>query len=295
MGCTTPFQIRYTIDDSDPANSSTSVRYARPFVVTDSCVIRAVGLATAIVQQQQQQQQQGDGGGGGGGSVAPLPPVPPRFAESQSVLVRRPIPTELVSGTSITILMKSITLDIAAAPLLWNFGDDNAYRQQPMVNKSWIGQPLAFRAQTFASGLGLKAPMHLNWNLTTVRAALHPGALSHFAVAAAIDGGCDKGNAYSPGFPLPGFNHVYNCHDIAEWQHARVKLFLDGQAVSESPVLQSQGLEWIFNISIPPASEVLRLVAMPAEKDDDGGVAFGSFDVVQQNAYDWVDLVGGFA
>ena len=93
-------------------------------------------------------------------------------------------------------------------------------------------------------GLGLKAPMHLNYNLTELRAIL-PG-LSAFtgvfstvsyahisglnlglclAVAAAIDGGCDIGGA-AGGAALPGFNRVYNCHDIAEWQHARVKVYV---------------------------------------------------------------------
>ncbi len=40
-----------------------------------------------------------------------------------------------------------------------------------------------------------------------------------------------------------------------------------------------------------PSAEVLRVVAMPAEQLDPG---YGSELVVQQNAYDWVDLVGGF-
>ena len=89
----------------------------------------------------------------------------------------------------------------------------------------------------------------------------------------------------------PGFNRVFNCHDMAEWQHARVKVYVDGQLQAESPTLQSQGLEWVFNITLPPSAEVLRVVVMPAEQLDPG---YGSELVVQQNAYDWVDLVGGF-
>ena len=63
----------------------------------------------------------------------------------------------------------------------------------------------------------------------------------------------------------PGFNKVFNCHDMAEWQHSRVKVYIDGQLEAESPTLQSQGLEWVFNVSLPPSAQVLRLVAMPAQ------------------------------
>ena len=78
---------------------------------------------------------------------------------------------------------------------------------------------------------------------------------------------------------------------MAEWQHARVKVYVDGQLQAESPTMQSQGLEWVFNITLPPSAEVLRVVAMPAEQLDPG---YGGGLAVQQNAYDWVDLVGGF-
>ena len=47
----------------------------------------------------------------------------------------------------------------------------------------------------------------------------------------------------------------------------------------------------MFNVSLPPSAQVLRLVAMPAEQLDP---SYGSDLAVQQNAYDWVDLVGGF-
>lgn len=84
---------------------------------------------------------------------------------------------------------------------------------------------------------------------------------------------------------------MYNCHDIAEWQHARVKIYVDGRLCAESPTLQSQGLEWLFNVTLWNTAEVLRVVAMPAERLDSG---YGSGLAEQQNAYDWVDLIGGF-
>ena len=134
-------------------------------------------------------------------------------------------------------------------------------------------------------GLGLKAPMHLNYNLTALRAILPE--LSAFTVAAAIDGGCDVGGA-SGGASLPGFNRVYNCHDIAEWQHVRVKVYVDGELSAESPTLQSQSLGWLFNVSLPSSAEVLRVVAMPADTLELSELAG------QQDAYDWVYLIGGF-
>ena len=159
-----------------------------------------------------------------------------------------------------------------------------------MINKSWIGKPIAFRESKGLPGLGLKAPMHLNFNLTALRAGPLPG-LRGFVAAAAIDGGCDIGGPRFPGAALPGYNHVYNCPDIAEWQHARVKISVDGELGAESPTLQSQGLEWVFNISLAASAAVLRVVAMPAEVLDPD---YGSALAGQQNAYDWVDLIGGF-
>ena len=86
-------------------------------------------------------------------------------------------------------------------------GDDAAYRQLPVVNNSWIGHPMSFRnLKSGLVGLGLKAPMHLNFNLTKLRETL-PG-LSSFVAAAAIDGGCDVGGAYAPGAPLDVRRHA---------------------------------------------------------------------------------------
>ena len=280
VGCAEPYQIRYTLDGSDPAAAG-ALLYSKPFPITTNCTIRAVGLDA------------------GGKKI--------RFAESQSVLVRRPLSPELTAAAKgkdgaglVPALLEAVQLELTRAPILWNYGDDDDYRQQPTVNTSWMGQPLMWRGYgpywaTAVSpalhlpGLGLKAPAPLNYNLTQLR-GLVPG-LSAFTAAAAIDAGCDVGSA-APGKAEPGFNRVFNCHDMAEWQHARVKVYVDGQLQAESPTMQSQGLEWVFNVTLPPSAEVLRLVAMPAEQLDPG---YGSGLAVQQNAYDWVDLVGGFA
>ena len=85
------------------------------------------------------------------------------------------------------------------------------------------------------------------------------------------------------GQAVSGFNKVYNCHDMAECTST-------GSSRRRARRC-SQGLEWVFNVSLPPSAQVLRLVAMPAEQLDP---SYGSDLAVQQNAYDWVDLVGGF-
>jgi hypothetical protein len=265
VGCDGPYSIHYTIDGTDPAISRTAAIYVRPFVVAESCVVRAVGLGSSVSSAQNSS---------GGASVVV------RFAESQSVLVRRPLPPMLDSKAAIPLMLKNVSLPIENAPILWDFGDDQDYRQFPVVNASWIGRPLTFREQTFPTGLGLKAPMHLNFNLTAIRLSTH-SPLRKLFLAAAIDGGCDVGGA-SGGQRLAGFNRVYNCHDIAEFQHARMKVYLDGQLVEESPTLQSQGLEWIFQVDLPRQASILRIVVVPAEKQ--AGVYSASL-AVQQDAY----------
>ena len=88
-------------------------------------------------------------------------------------------------------------------------GDDAAYRQQPVLNNSWIGHPMSFRnLKRGLVGLGLKAPMHLNFNITQLREILP--ALSGFVAAAAIDGGCDIGGAYEPGAPTDSTSPIPN-------------------------------------------------------------------------------------
>ena len=101
---------------------------------------------------------------------------------------------------------------------------------------------MGYRKTAYQSGLGLKAPMHLNYNLSQIR-TLRPG-ITHFIMAAGMDDGCDHGGAHSA---------PYNCHDIANWQNAVVKVWIDGN-LSESPVLQAESLQWVFNVSLPPAS-----------------------------------------
>ena len=62
VGCREPYVIKYTLDGSDPAAAG-ALLYSKPFSITTNCTIRAIGLDLA-------------------GNAT-------RFAESQSVLVRR--------------------------------------------------------------------------------------------------------------------------------------------------------------------------------------------------------------
>ena len=58
-----------------------------------------------------------------------------------------------------------------------------------------------------------------------------------------------------------------------------------------SATCRTKGLEWLFNVTLGSTAEVLRVVAMPAERLDPD---YGSGLAGQQDAYDWVDLIGGF-
>jgi hypothetical protein len=93
---------------------------------------------------------------------------------------------------------------------------------------------MIYRQVTYTSGLGLKSPMHLHYNVSSLRVS--QPRITHFVAAAGMDAGCDHGGAHTP---------PYNCHDIANWQHSVVKVYLDGALVGESPVLQAETLQWV--------------------------------------------------
>ena len=120
-------------------------------------------------------------------------------------------------------------------PVCRGQGDDPSYRQRPRVNVSWPGTPMTYRRVTYASGLGLKSPMHLHYNISLLRVS--QPRITHFVAAAGMDAGCDHGGARTP---------PYNCHDVANWQHSVVKVYLDGALVGESPVLQAETLQWVI-------------------------------------------------
>ena len=101
VGCETPYEIRYTLDGSDPSAAGSTL-YSQPFAVATNATVRAVGLSP--------------------GGKAPV-----RFAESQSVLVRRELSPALMAAAAATkevipTLMKQVQLEISRAAILWNFG-----------------------------------------------------------------------------------------------------------------------------------------------------------------------------
>ena len=289
LGCDQPYDIRYTLDGTPPTRSS--LNYTRPFLVKSTTVVKAAGFARAT-----------------GVKV---------FAESQSVLVARPetacVVSEKAGGAAQYCTpgvwtgwpaLSSCTcpslgqangqerneqalLDLSVAPILWGYGDDPSYRQRPKINESWTGTGLHYRMKGYATGLGLKAPMHLNYNVTQLR--LQAPGITHFVAAAGIDDGCDHGGAGSP---------PYNCNGIASWQETVVQIYVDGELAAESPVLQAETLQWVFNVPIPLGSELLRIVAKPVLGSTglDGKVPHevAPQPSMQQNSYDFVDLVGGF-
>ena len=261
VGCGQAFDIRFTLNGSVPTPNSSV--YRRPFNVSavGTTVVRAAGFAR-------------DGSGR------------TTHVESSSVLVRR-----LVPGPDDGSLPRDVLLNISDAPILWGHGDDDFYRYYPMKNLSWLELPLAMRGHHYTSGLGLKAPIHLNYNLSQIRDVVAPAPLRVFRGAVGIDdSGCDgrDGDAGhdKPDSKLP---HVGsgNCHDIAEWQRAVLKVYRDGELIQTSPVLQAETLAWTFELALPAASQILRFVVMAV--GDDGVLGKG------QDAYDFVDLLGGFA
>ena len=48
VGCSDPFEIKYTLDDSDPVASASAVVYSKPFVVAVNATIRATPKAAAM-------------------------------------------------------------------------------------------------------------------------------------------------------------------------------------------------------------------------------------------------------
>mmetsp|Transcript_74491 Transcript_74491/g.174850 ORF Transcript_74491/g.174850 Transcript_74491/m.174850 type:complete len:103 (+) Transcript_74491:151-459(+) len=83
----------------------------------------------------------------------------------------------------------------------------------------------------------------------------------------------------------------YNCHDVAEFVNAAVRVFIDGHLISESPALQMQTLPWIFDVPLDETARILRIVVTRATTTTRSE---GSMVGSQQDAYDYVDLVGGF-
>jgi nicotinamidase-related amidase len=106
VGCSEPYEIRYTLDGSDPSQAG-ALLYTHPFVVTTNVTIRAIGLdpAGAI--------RTGEAAGADGSTPSP------RFAESQSVLVRRPLSPALTAAALqgqgqglVPALLESVQLEL---------------------------------------------------------------------------------------------------------------------------------------------------------------------------------------
>ena len=101
----TPYELKYTLDGTDPAGSSSAIVYSKPFAVTINATIRAVGLdpATAVV----------------------------RFAESQSVVIIRPLSPAMVAAAATGMrTMTNFVFKTMDLPLkLMNFG-----------RKRWVGR-----------------------------------------------------------------------------------------------------------------------------------------------------------
>ena len=276
IGCHGPrsIHIRYTLDETSPAGSSTL--FTSPTNISRSTIISAAGFVD-------------------GRQV---------LKESESVLIRREVGPHTSRAD-----VAPYNLSLSGVVPLWNIGDDDTFRMHAIRNASWLERPLQLPAQTlpnftrvYPDGLGLRAPMHLNYDLDAVRQSWP--LLRRFVATVGIDTGCDKGapsnaghSVVDPHYPDAGPAH---CHDISEWQRAVVQIFLDGELVQESPVLCAQALVWNLNVLLPRSARLMRIVVLSVGLVADppglspAGVQAGA-SAQSQNAYDWVDVIGGFA
>ena len=111
-------------------------------------------------------------------------------------------------------------------------------------------------------------------------AEVERAALANPAVQAAMDEGwCLHGDGLAPPF---------NCWNVASHVAAQVAAFVDGSEVGRTPTLQLNSLPWVFDFVLPPGARFLKFVAVRS------GALVAGAPAVPSDAYDYVNLVGGF-
>jgi hypothetical protein len=106
----------------------------------------------------------------------------------------------------------------------------------PQKWKSFEGKPLRVRGNTYAHGMGFRAP-------SSVQYAIKP-EYKRFVALAGID---------------ENMLQVENGRFLAIHSSVVFKLFIDGRQVAESPVMRISQEPWRFDVEIPQGSRFLNI------------------------------------
>ena len=117
----------------------------------------------------------------------------------------------------------------------------NRFSRLPEMNQAITKTKLKIHNKAFDKGIGTSAPSFLTYELK-------PGYTSFVAQCGIDDFLADRNNG----------------REIAKFPSVIFKIFIDGKLVDESPVMRNSQWPWSFNISIPPGSRVINLVAANA-------------------------------
>lgn len=171
------------------------------------------------------------------------------FTESEAVFIQR---------VSSQAELPTPHVDITRVPLLWRLGA--GFRANPRVNSSYVFTALVIRGERYESGLGLKAPIAIEWDVSRYGFARFVGVIGM------DDGYCATGD---------WDREPWNCHGLAQWSGFEVLLILDGVILSRSPVMRLMSTPWVFSVPLRPRSRIMRLaVARPLS----GGTGSGAPD-----------------
>jgi nicotinamidase-related amidase len=196
-------EIRYTVDGSEPVPQSPL--YTEPLTVSQTVTIRATAFRK--------------------GKPVSLP------GYSYCVKIPAAIPPQPdVYLEDLTYIPNSYIKRV------------NDFMWLPKKWRSYEGKPLRVAGQTFAHGMGFRAPASVQYELKP--------EYTHFVARAGIDENML-------------FDHI-NGRSIAIHSSIVFKVFIDGELAGESPVMRISQEPWRFNIPIPRGSRRVNLVCMDA-------------------------------
>lgn len=204
-------EIRYSTDGSTP--SATSALYREPMVLTATTTLRATAFQGAQ----------------------------PVGLESEGYFVRMP-PEPPEPQVSIADL-KPLKMNMA----IWSEWYAEPSRPDPQTNRAYDGQPLRLRGVEYKSGIGLRAPSHLIYEIKP--------EFAEFVARAGVDEGLlrwDMGR------------------ERAMYPKVVFRVFLDGKLAAESPVMRISQEPWRFRVPLPPGSRLLSLAAVHVGDDNPG-------------------------
>ena len=228
--------------------------------------------------------------------------VPPivAFREANSTIIYRPFELrdvdEVTTDGPKMILMADANLDWSLSSAYYRKvpAIDRSYSGLPFANASLgpnpsgssKGWPLTIKKRVYPHGLGTWAPMHLEYNLTSLLTA----GFTRWVAQVGIDEAyCFNGRYNTNG----GFSTApWMCKDVAEFASATVAAYVDGVLIQQSPVLRLGEGVWPFDIRFAASAKRLRILVLRGPVAQAGKVHGTSREwVVNQDAYDLVDFV----